>query len=259
MTKPTERPARSAAGRRSEEVLALPPGPELPLATQEWIVDGLVDSMPGLRTRELFTHRRDMLTTADYVIAAVDRRRDTVAGLLTSRRTELPSGLSCLHVMIQFIGDEYRHGPLFGQSWTEHFTRLLADGHPFPEVIALKTYNPVVHCAMSAFSGHPEITMYPDLGKENGSRASLAAEVASALSPAAPFDPVRGVLRGIGVPVDLYREEPLCSLPAANEFFAASARPGDRVLCILHAPTPSGQHAILSALGVPLPAHSSSP
>lgn len=234
-------------------MLALPPGRELSTETEKWIVDGLVLAMPGLHTRQLFTLRRDMLTEADHVIVGVDRERDRVVALLTSRWAEIPSGRPCLHIMIQFVGDAYRNGSVFKQSWALHFDRLLAEGRPFPEVIALKTYNPVVHCAMAAFSGHPDITMYPDLAGKDDSGAALAAEVAEALAPGAAFDPARGVVPGIGRPVDLYRERPLSHAPDANRYFAEHTRPGDRVLCLLHVPTQAGADAILTALGLPAP------
>ncbi|WP_093798654.1 hypothetical protein [Streptomyces sp. Wb2n-11] len=239
-------------GRQRVEVLTLPPGRELPTETEKWIVDGLVLAMPGLHTRQLFTLRRDMLTEADHVVIGVDRQRDRVVALLTSRWAEIPSGRPCLHIMIQFVGDAYRNGAIFKESWARHFARLLADGRPFPEVIALKTYNPVVHCAMSAFSGHPDVSMYPDLAGKDDSQAALAAEVSEALAPGAAFDPVRGVVPGIGRPVDLYRERPLSHVPEANRYFAEHAEPGDRVLCLLHVPTQAGAHSILTALGLPL-------
>ncbi|MFE9255360.1 hypothetical protein [Streptomyces sp. NPDC006879] len=232
-------------------MLTLPSGPDLPPETEQWIVDGLVEAMPGLRMRELFTQRRDMLAEADYVIAGVDRGR--AVSLLTSRWAGLPSGRQCLHVMVQFVGDDHRGGALFGSSWAAHFARLLSDGRPFPEVIALKTYNPVVHCAMAAFGGHPEITLYPDLAGKDQSRTALAREVAHALAPGAPFDSELGLLGGIGRPVDLYRERPRSYLPETNAYFEAHAAPGDRVLCLLHVPTRAGADAILAALGVPLP------
>ncbi|MEU9144209.1 hypothetical protein [Streptomyces sp. NPDC048349] len=250
---PDDDRAARPAGRRGVEVTALPPGRELPAGTEKWIVDGLVETMPGLHTRQLFTLRRDMLTEADYVVVGVDREHDRVVSLLTSHWAQLPSGRSCLHVMIQFVGDAYRGGPVFGESWSVHFARLLADGRPFPEVIALKTYNPVVHCAMSAFSGHPDISMYPDLAGEDVGQAALAAEVAAAVAPGAVFDAARGVFPGIGRPRDLYRERPTSDVPEANAYFERHAAPGDRVLCMLHVPTREGAHSILTALGVPLP------
>ncbi|MEU9254923.1 hypothetical protein AB0D66_24115 [Streptomyces sp. NPDC048270] len=245
--------AAGPKGRQAVEVMALPPGRELPTETEKWIVDGLVETMPGLQARQLFTLRRDMLTEADYVVVGVDRERDRVVSLLTSHWAQIPSGRSCLHVMIQFVGDKYRNGPVFGESWSVHFARLLADGRPFPEVIALKTYNPVVHCAMSAFSGHPDIALYPDLAGKDDSQQALAAEVAGALAPGAAFDAALGVFPGIGRPRDLYRERPTSYVPEANAYFERHAAPGDRVLCMLHVPTRDGAHSILAALGVPLP------
>ncbi|MEV0222901.1 hypothetical protein [Streptomyces sp. NPDC050704] len=234
-------------------MLPLPPGRELSPETEKAIVDGMVRAMPGLRMRELFVLRRDMLAEADYIVVGVDRERDRVISLLTSRWVEIPSGRPCLHVMVQFVGDDYRNGSVFGESWSVHFARLLADGSRFPEVIALKTYNPVVHCAMSAFSGHPDISMYPDLTGESRCQTALAAEVAEVLAPGAGFDPARGLIPGIGRPVDLYRERPTSHSPEANAYFTAHADPGDRVLCILRVPTQAGADSILTALGVPLP------
>jgi len=240
-------------GRHRVEIRTLPPGRELPTETEKWIVDGLVLAMPGLRTRQLFTLRRDMLTEADHVVVGVDRELDRVVSLLTSRWARIPSGRPCLHIMIQFVGDGYRGGMIFKESWAAHFARLLAHGSPFPEVIALKTYNPVAHCAMAAFSGHPEIAMYPDLAGEDHSQATLAAEVAGALAPGVAFDAASGVFPGIGRPLDLYRDRPLCQLPQANRYFVEHTESGDRVLCLLHVPTQAGAHAILTALGLPLP------
>ncbi|MEU4179577.1 hypothetical protein [Streptomyces sp. NPDC026589] len=240
-------------GRRGVELLALPPGRLLPADTEKRIVDGLVLAMPGLRARQLFTLRREMLTEADHIVVGVDREHDRVVTLLTSRWVEIPSGRPCLHTMIQFVGDAYRNGTVFKESWALHFARLLAEGRPFPEVIALKTYNPVVHCAMSAFSGHPDTALYPDLSGRDVSRSALAAEVAAALAPRAVFDPARGVIAGIGRPLDLYRERPLSHVPEANRYFADHTEPGDRVLCMLHVPTRAAAGSILTALGVPSP------
>ena len=227
------------------EVFCLPPG-TLSADTAEWLVTGLVAALPALKLRELFELRRDMLLDADYVVAAVDRPRDQVVGVLTSRLVELPPGRDFLHIMVQFVGEGYRQGTVFRRSWASHFTRLLAERVPFPEVIVLKTYNPVAYCAMRAFSRHPEIGFYPG----NAGLRGLAAEIAANLSPDHPFDPGTGVISGVGVPVDLYRERPESSAAEANDYFARHLQPGDRALCMLHVPTPSGQHAILSALGV---------
>lgn len=252
-TPAAERANPSAAGRRrTAVVLDLPPGPMLPPETQDWITEGLAATLPGLRMRELFRLRRpEMLTAADHVIVALDRSHDQVVGLLTSRWTTLADGRECLHVMVQFVGEQYRHGAVFLQSWATHFDRLLASGRRFPALIALKTYNPVVHCAMGAFSRLPEVRMYPPIGSTpTADDEDLATAVSAALAPGTPFDPRTGVLSGIGRPIDLYRQRPMSSDQPTNEYFARHTVPGDRILCVLAVPTEAGRDAILGALGV---------
>ncbi len=251
------RPAVTADGRpaRPSDDLAvrcLPSGRRLPADTVEWLVAGLVDALPSLKMRELFELRRDMLTDADYIVATVDTSRDQVVGLLTSRWVTLPSRTPCLHVMVQFVGEKYRHGTVFRRSWSRHFSLLLAEGRPFPDVLALKTYNPVAYCAMLAFSGHPDVGFFPGGGTapEAGLRR-LAAEVAATVSPGHAFDPETGVISGVGVPTDLYPALPVSTMAAVNEHFARNVRPGDRVLCLLHVPTSEGCNSILAALGLP--------
>ena len=250
---PVELPARL----QRPLLRALQPGRELSTATEQWLVQGLTTALPDLRVARLFELRRDMLTDADYLVCAVGPEEGTAVGLLASHWMELPSGRSCLHVTVQFIGDRYRHGSTFRRSWAELFSRLRDDGRGFPDVVALKTYNPVVHCAMSAFGAHPEIGLYPLLdsigaaaGGSTPVAAELVAEVAEAVAPGARFDRNHGVIRAIGRPTDLYRNRPLSSVADVDAYFAAHVDPGDRILCLLHFATPAAKQAVLSALGV---------
>jgi hypothetical protein len=247
----TEGPARPAAG--SIDVVRLPARPALSAADFERVSTGLAATLPDLRMRELFRLRPDLLDGADYLVAATDSATDRVVGVLASRWLELPSGRTCLHILVQFVGAAYRGGSIFRRSWALHFAELLAEGHEFPEVLVLKTYNPVAYCAMQAFSGHPQAAFHPQPAGPAASAArlrSLAVEVAAAVAPGAPFDAEAGALRGIGVPPDLYPRIPACSEPAVSDYFARTVRPGDRVLCVLHARTAAARQAILAALGL---------
>jgi hypothetical protein len=198
---------------------------------------------------------RPVLSAADFdrVIAATDTATGRVIGVLASRWLELPSGRPCVHILVQFVGTAYRGGSIFRRSWALHFAELLAEGHEFPEVLALKTYNPVAYCAMYAFSGHPEAAFHPQPAGPAASAPrlrSLAVEVAAAVAPGDPFDAEAGALRGVGVPRDLYPRIPDCSEAAVGDYFARTVAPGDRVLCVLHAPTAAARQAILAALGL---------
>ncbi len=250
----TESPRTQFPARSQHPLLrVLGPGRELSAATEQWLVAGLVAALPDLRVRRLFELRRDMLTDADQLICAVDPEHGTAVGLLASHWIVLPSGRSCLHVTVQFIGELRRHGGIFRRSWAELFTQLRDCGLGFPDVVALKTYNPVVHCAMSAFGAHPEIGLYPRIDPGTGSTPvapDLVAEVAQAVAPGAPLDAEHGVIRAIGRPADLYVRRPVSSMPGVDAYFDTHTQPGDRVLCLLDFTTSPAKQAVLTALGV---------
>jgi hypothetical protein len=250
----TESPSAQLSARSQRPLLrVLPPGRELSAATERWLVAGLAAALPDLRVRRLFALRRDMLTDADHLICAVDPEHGTAVGLLAAHWIVLPSGRSCLHVTIQFIGERQRHGSVFRRSWAELFTRLRDEGLGFPDVVALKTYNPVVHCAMSAFGAHPEIGLYPRVDPSSGSTPvapDLVAEVAEAVAAGAPLDADHGVIRAIGRPADLYLRRPVSAMPRVDAYFGAHTQPGDRILCLLDFTTSPAKEAVLTALGV---------
>ena len=230
------------------EISNLVPASDLTTATEQWLVDGLITALPGLKMADLFAIRRDMFREADLVTVATAVPGGTAVGALASRWCALPSGDEFLHVLTQFVGERYQRGPVFRQSWGSHFTALGS----VPDVIALKTYNPIVYCAMRAFTRIPGVTLYPEITPGAGQdpvMARLAGQVASAVGNAHAFVPQTGVISGIGVPRDLYPELPRSSSREANDYFAATARPGDRVLCVLRVPDRRAGGFILSAFG----------
>ncbi len=217
--------------------------------TQRWLAEGLVRALPQLRMRELFQRRFDMFCQADLITVALAEGK--VAGALASRWDALPDGIRYLHITSQFVAEGHRHGGIFRMSWRGHFTDLLARNPMFPEMIVLKTYNPVVYCAMRAFGQAPYVRMYPALASaQNRATAGLAAKIAAAISPEHAFDPSTGVIRGAGEPADLYPSLPISRDTDVNAYFARRTRPGDRVLCLLQIPTRRGAAAILAAFNV---------
>jgi hypothetical protein len=213
--------------------------PALTAERQEWLVDGLVEALPGMKMRELFAVRRDMFVEADLITVAVSQPAGRAIGALSSRWVALPSGPRLLHITTQFVGERYQHGVVFRRSWTTHLAQVSAGPWGFPTLSALKTYNPRVYCAMSSFTRVPEVTFYPAVnGTAGGAPAlRLASQVAATIAPGHPFDPATGVIADAGVPADLYRELPRSADPAVNEYFVRSVRPQDRVLCMLMVPT----------------------
>jgi len=222
---------------------------DLTAEAEEWLTSGLITALPSLRMRELFATRLDMFREAHLITVALDG--DIIVGALSSRWAQLPAGPQFLHVTTQFVAEAHRSGPVFRQSWRSHFAEMLGQGIEFPGLIALKTYNPIVYCAMRAFTGAPDTSLYPAIGSAPRSEiTATAAEVAATVSPGRRFDRPTGRIRSAGSPADLYPAMPLSRDPAVNDFFAAALQPGDRILCVLSIPTVAGAGAILQALGV---------
>jgi hypothetical protein len=144
---------------------------------------------------------------------------------------------------------------VFRSCWRAHLKGLLEAGQGFPYLSALKTYNPVVYCAMRSFTAAPETTFYPVIdghaGEEPAPEALPVAEVARAIAPGKPFDPATGVITAPGSPADLYPRMPGSRDAAVNDYFASRLRPQDRILCVLSvAPDGDGAPAILRAFGL---------
>ncbi len=233
-------------------MVTIRPRVSFPDAARRWLAEGLISALPKLRMDELFRRRFDMFDEAELITVAVVG--DTVVGALASRWDALPDGTRFLNITSQFVAEGHRHGGVFRTSWRGHFTDLIRDDPTFPEAIALKTYNPVVYCAMRSFGLAPYVRMYPSVtAPQHPSLAGLAAAVAAVVSPGHEFRPDSGVIRGAGVPADLYPAAPVCRDAQVNDYFDRYTRPGDRVLCLLQIPTLCGAATILRAFNVSSP------
>lgn len=217
--------------------------------TEEWLTAGLTAALPGLRMRSLFQARMDMFREADLITVTVDG--ETIVGVLSSRWCQLSLGPRFLHVTTQFVADTYRHGAVFRRSWYSHFADLLRDGSEFPSLIVLKTYNPIVYCAMRTFTAAPRTAIYPPISAaQDEALLATADEVARTVAPGRMFDRPTGVIRSAGSPADLYPEMPRSRDGTVNDYFATVLQPGDRILCLLSVPDQQGAQAILHAFGL---------
>jgi len=212
------------------------PADEFSGPAQSRLVEGLIAALPGLRMRALFAARRDMFNDADLITTA-ESRTGELAGVLASRWVTVGDDLRFLHITSQFVAEGHRHGVVFRRSWADHLATLCAGAGGFPTVSVLKTYNPQVYCAMNSLAAVPGVSFYPAVDHTSSlGLTGLAVRISRAVSPGHPFDPVAGVIRGAGVPADLYLEPPRSSNQAVNHYFARHARPADRVLCLLSIP-----------------------
>ncbi len=220
---------------------------------EQWIVDGLTEALPALRMRSLFDLRRDMLREADLITLAVETPGRSVEGALSSRWCTTPAGGRLLHIMTQFVGERRQgDGVAFAGMWGRHLEGIYGSTSEFPELWVLKTFNPIVYCAMRSFTRVPGVTFYPDVDAERQDPeiTRRAVQVAEVVAAGHAFVPWTGIIRGAGEPADLYPWLPESREEKVNDYFAATTLPGDRMLCMLSVSTPAAAATIMEIFGL---------
>jgi hypothetical protein len=196
-----------------------------------WLKAGLVAGLPGLRMAELFRRRPRIFHEYEYLVVAVAAGDRVPLAVLAARWQHTSEGLRFLHIGAQFVVDAARGSDVFRQSWRE-LLAAVCDSGQFPTVSVLKTFNPIAYCAMRAYGRLPGTAMYPDVARPDVDPvlAGMAHEIAQQLAPDHSFDALTGVIRGVGVPADLYRERPSCEDADVNAYFLRHLLPSDRLL-----------------------------
>lgn len=242
-----EHSADTVACRTSPVIERFRAGRPVDASTDRWLKEGLGTAMPEMRMADLFAARPGLFREAENLVVAVDVGGQPLAAL-GSRWAVTGDGLRFLHIGVQFVSRPHRGGSVFSASWAVLLADLLADGQ-FPNIAALRTYNPVAYCAMRDYGRLPGAVMFPEMGEAVADPvvARLAGTVAETLAPGADYEPRTGRIRGIGVPTDLYVAEPTCADPGVNRYFARHTRPGDRILCLVHVRSRHTEAAIVAA------------
>jgi hypothetical protein len=208
-----------------------------------------VRGMPELNLTELFRCKPNLLQDCDHVVTATAPDGE-FAGVVAARW--VGGGNLFLQLAISLIQARYQRSPLLRAMWHTAFEQIAAGPRLFPAVIALRTYNPAAFQAMRVFAQLPGVAVYPriDGGDQDPAMVQLAKSVAEQLGGGCPFDHRTGILRGAGVPLDLYSALPEGGREVVLRYFCAHLAAGDRLLCVLHACGEAAQQRICRAFGV---------
>lgn len=198
--------------------------------------DELVETISDLRIGDMFRCRSGLLRTYDHLLVgrAMDSSMTGVLGCTWSSC----SGMSLLHVGIQMIAPVHRRTGLFFELWRHYIAEVLPHETARPSLVGVKTYNPIVYLAMQVFAGLGGGRLYPDVEADEQDRGltQLAAETSSVVAPGHRFEKTTGVVRGVGMPPDLYQAVPTVEVHPVERYFERHLRPGDRLLCLLRFP-----------------------
>jgi hypothetical protein len=220
----------SVATSETCRLTTLRPSSGLPDDVEQRIVTELTAAMSELRMDAYFASRRDELREYEHLVLAEDASGQIVGALASMWRTTA-DGRRFLHVPLNMIAAAHRATGVFVAMWARHW----AEVEPFPSVVALRTYNPLVLAFLrSVEAAVPGISVYPRLsGPQDPGTATLAAAVAETISPGNAFEPDLGVVRGCAVTPDLYEALPRTATGAVQDYFSRNLDRADRVLCVV--------------------------
>ena len=212
----------------------------------------LARSMPRHQVADYLTTKQHILRESDHLVAA--ETTNGCVGLIAATARDY-DGRPFTYIETLLVAEEQHGGTVaFGlvARMFREITRRLGD---FPELVAMKTYTPKAYALMHRFTVHDDIRCYPSLdGSDPDQLRHLAGRLAAELSPECRFDSRTGVVvhGGGTVGSDFWRYRPRSGNRRVDDFFAAEVGEFDRLLCLVHAPTPAARTALATALRITL-------
>jgi len=230
-------------------IIELHPARTFDEQTDAWIKAGLSKTVHDLRLEKLFTQRPDIFSQTDYLLVYVDQWR-TPSAVLGACWAHTRSGIEFLHISSQFIANGLRRTRVFVETWLALLERL-AQQDCYPNIFALKTYNPTAYRVMRRYGAEllPG-AIYPNVRSsvQPHGLTEVAKDIAAVLAPTAAFQPAVGRLVGVGQPADLYIVRPHSCDVAVDCYFQKHLRPSDRLLTIVCLEQPENGEAIRAIL-----------
>jgi hypothetical protein len=202
------------------------------------LIANLDAGMDGFGVTQYFQSQPGIFEKYDHLALAIDSETDKVVGLLASCWIETPN-LNFLYLWTAMVSDDYRGTYLFNALMKVFLAGVFSDeSHPFPEVIATKTYNPVVYQILKSWSNNIDgVALYPDLvGTTKGSElASTALTVISNIGKGLGVDIETGVVRNgqASVAPDFFPQMDMSRDPVVNTHFKKFLTRNDQILCVM--------------------------
>ncbi|MBB5957153.1 hypothetical protein FHS29_003746 [Saccharothrix tamanrassetensis] len=235
---------------RTVEIRYLGNGNSLDTARRARLAAELAAAMPRHEVDHYLRAKPAILAESDHI--AVAEARGACVGLMAANRLSA-DGLDFTYIETLLVGERLHGSGVALGLVASLFAGVVRELDDFPDLVAMKTYTPKAYLLMRRFALGGDIVFYPSL--DGPVDAGIPARLARALSPGCEFRAGTGVVHGGGGRISsrFWRDAPLSGDTAVDGFFAREVGERDRLLCVVHAPTPAAKGALMAALRISQP------
>lgn len=224
---------------------------------QNWLKDGLIYAFPDLKMSEYFSAKPNWFKDYDHLVYCIEDISGDIVGLLAARWVEDAADdapvLRFLHATTQFIVPRWQGTSMLRNIWKNFLSLTTYGERGFPELIVLKTCNPLAFRPMRTFARVPGIEVYPQIdgSPQVYAMGLIAKRIASRICSGQEFDVGTGVIKNVSTPPDFYSGLP-SGKPGSqiSYYFHTHLTCQDRVLCITHIKNERARSIVLNAFAV---------
>lgn len=228
-------------------------GSVYPTSLKQKVVADLKKNMPDYGIEQYFTTQAHIFEQADHMAMAVDRKTEEFVSMYAGRWFE-HRDIKFLYIWTAMIGNAYRGSRLYAYTRSVFYNGLGRSSFPFPQLLAMKTYNPRIYNAIWSTYGRSEgVAVYPnlyDIAHPHPRLRALAGELAALICPNEPYVEELSILRGAQAAVapDYHPYMQKSDDAVVWDFFSRNLTRADQILCLVDVPE-NAREALLEKNG----------
>ena len=217
---------------------------------RDWIIDSLIEGMPRHEIENYFNIKRAILEVSSNV--SIAEYGNHCVGLI-ALSTHLLDQRRLAYIETFLVAEEFHRSSIAYRLLSSVFNGLHAEDGRFPDLIAMRTYNPLTYVLMRRFGRKESGNFYPTINDPvTAQNKSTAILIANRVAPDHVFDSDTGIVVGasVGVSRTFWRDRPYCKEEPIDDFFYNGMTPDDRVLCFIDATELQSKSYAMKKLGI---------
>ena len=202
------------------------------------IVNDLANELKDFDVDQYFENQPRVFDDYTHVALMWCKQTKSYCGMLASKSLNTPD-FNFLYLWTAMLADRYQRTNAFKRLAQVFFNHVFIDPrHPFPNLIAAKTYNPVVYKLLRLLGTvHKKSMFYPGIGtdKDQDVMRIIAKKIIHCINPTLKFDSFTGKVFGgqASVAPDFFPRMDMSSDDIINSYFKEHLTRDDQILCII--------------------------